>query len=44
MLIKYLCRQNVFSEALHYLWRSKFGDMSAPEPSGSRAWKLRTCA
>lgn len=28
--IKELCRRHGFSEASYYLWRSKFGCMSAP--------------
>jgi hypothetical protein len=30
MPVEYLCRKHCFSEASHYLWRSKFGDMSVP--------------
>jgi putative transposase len=29
--VKELCRKHGFSEASYYLWRSKFGGMSAPE-------------
>ncbi len=32
MPIKDLCRQHGFSEASYYLWRSKFGGMSVPDP------------
>lgn len=31
MPVKELCRQHGFSEALYYLWRSKFGGMSVPD-------------
>ena len=31
MAVKELCRRHGFSEASHYLWRSKFGGMSVPE-------------
>jgi len=37
MAIKVLCRQQGFSEASYYLWRSKFGGMSVSTPSGSAA-------
>ena len=29
--VKELCRKQGFSEAIYYLWRSKFGGMSVPE-------------
>lgn len=29
--VKDLCRRHGFSEASYYLWRSKFGGMTAPE-------------
>src|SRR5690349_25157423 len=29
--VKDLCRRHGFSEASYYLWRSKFGGMSAPD-------------
>jgi len=31
MSVKDLCRRHGFSEALYYLWRSKFGGMSVPD-------------
>ena len=31
MPVKDLCRRHGFSEASYYLWRSKFGGMSAPD-------------
>ena len=31
MPVKDLCRRHGFSEASHYLWRSKFGGMSVPD-------------
>ncbi len=31
MPIKELCRKHGFSEASYYLWKNKFGGMSAPE-------------
>ena len=34
MPVKDLCRKHDFSEASYYLWRSKFGGMSVPRPSG----------
>lgn len=34
LAVKELYRRYGFSEASYYLWRSKFGDMSVPTPSG----------
>lgn len=37
MPVKDVCRQHCFSEASHYLWRSKFGGMSGPDAKRPKA-------
>lgn len=37
-----LWRKHAFSEASHYLWRSKFGGMNVSDAKRSGSWKPST--
>lgn len=42
MTVNDLCRRHGFSEACHYLWRSKFAGMSVPDAKRLTEWETET--